>query len=143
MSGEEHVVGLHRGADEETRQGNNGQAEAAGEILVREGVGVVVLCKDVEEASVDGGLDEVEFRDVGVLHPVDKHFGAEHEKKGAHYLAGPEGEDGERLREDGGADERSGVVVAQAKAAGFNDVARGDDREHEPELEAFDDVGAR
>lgn len=137
------MVCLHRGADEETRQGNNGQAEAAGEILVREGVGVVVLCKDVEEASVDGRLDEVEFRDVGVLDPVDKHFGAENEKKGAHDLAGPEGEDGERFGEDaGGADERIGVVVAEAEATGLDDVAGGDDCEHEPELEAFDDVGA-
>lgn len=45
-------------------------------------MGVVVLCQDVEEAAVDGGLDAVEFVDVGVFEPVDEHFGAEDDEEG-------------------------------------------------------------
>ena len=67
---EEHLVGLHRGADEEAGERDHGQAQAACQVLVCEGVGIVVFCKHIEEASVDVGLHEVEFGDVGVFEPV-------------------------------------------------------------------------
>lgn len=36
MSGDEHVVRLHRSSDEERRERDDGQAETADEVLVRE-----------------------------------------------------------------------------------------------------------
>jgi len=64
-------------------------------------------------------------------------------------LTGPFGEHGERLGEDGrggcgggrGGGGRGGGG-GQTEATGFDNVARGDYHEHEPELKAFDYVGA-
>ena len=38
VGGEKHVVGLERGADEEAGERDDGEAEAAGEVLVGEGL---------------------------------------------------------------------------------------------------------
>ena len=44
MCCEEHVVGLDRSSDEEAGERDDGETKTAGEVLVEEGVGVVVLC---------------------------------------------------------------------------------------------------
>ena len=71
MGGEEHVVGLDGGADEEAGEWDGGEADALGQVRVCEYVGIVVFCQDVEEAAVYVWFCGVEFRDVGVLDPVD------------------------------------------------------------------------
>lgn len=112
VRGEEHVVGLDGGADEEAGEGEDRQAQALGEVLVREGVAVVVLGQDVEEAAVDGGFGVVEFGDVGVFEPVDQHLAAQDEQERPQHLACPFGEDGEALWDDAGASEWRRRAVA-------------------------------
>ena len=144
------MVGLDGGADEETAERDDRQPQAAGEVLVCEGVGVVVLRQDVQEAAVDVRLDVVELVDVCVLEPIDKHFRAEDQEEGAQDLADPVREDSEAEGENAGATDRGAGAWAggggngrkAAEAVGLDDVAGRDDHEHEPELEALDHVGA-
>ena len=85
-----------------------------------------------------------------MLEPVDEHFRAEHQEEGAQDLADPIRKDGEAEGKDAGAADRGAGGRARgggsgreaAEAVGLDDVAGGDDHEHEPELEALDDVGA-
>ena len=65
------MVGLDRGTNEKAGEGDDGQAQTAGQVLVCEGVGVVVFCENVEEAAIDCWLCVVEFRDVGMFDPID------------------------------------------------------------------------
>ena len=85
-----------------------------------------------------------------MLEPVDEHLRAEDQEKGTQDLADPVRENSEAERKDtgttdGGAGARTGGGRNGGKATeavGLDDVAGGDDHEHEPELEALDDVGA-
>jgi len=128
------VVRLHRRADEEARQRDHREAEALRQVLVDEGVAVVVLGEDVEEAAVDDGLDVVEFPHEAVLDPVDGDLAAEHEQKGAEHLTAPAGDDPEAVRDDGGAQRDGGVEggggavdelwgADDGESADFDDVA--------------------
>ena len=42
-------------------------------------IGVVILCQNIEKASIDVWFHIIEFSHIGVLEPVDQHFGTEHE----------------------------------------------------------------
>ncbi|KJR80299.1 uncharacterized protein SPSK_05031 [Sporothrix schenckii 1099-18] len=159
VGGQEHVVRLDGRAEEERAQRDERQAQAANQRGREEGVGVVVLAQDVEDAAVKGGLDVVELIDVAVLDPVDDHLAANDNEKGRQHLDGrqPRRQDREAGRQDRRVVQRhlGGHVLEQAagpqveagarhrQAANLDDVAQGNDEQHDPQLEPLDNVGAR
>ncbi|OSS53595.1 hypothetical protein B5807_01055 [Epicoccum nigrum] len=154
---DEHVVGLDCGADEETGQRDDGEAETAGQVRVAEGVGIVVLGKNVEVFAVNLWLGLVELRDVGMFEPVNGHFAAEDKQEGVQHLSDIFWEDSEAHGNDAGGCEggRGGSVACAgehggprlgaalyAEATNLNHITHGDDEQHEPELKALDNISA-
>ena len=78
-----------------------------------------------------------------MLEPVDKHFGTKDKEEGTHDLARPIGKHSKAMRKERAARSSGPRSRATRKATRFDNVARGDDDEHEPELESLDDIGAR
>ena len=79
------MVDLNRGADEETREGDDWEAESFDEVLANESltrleynhneskhtdIGIVVLRQNVKIPLIYSWLDIVKFTDVCMLHPI-------------------------------------------------------------------------
>lgn len=140
------MIRLYQSADEEARKRDDWEAEAAGEVLVREGVGVVILRENVEESTVDGGFGVVELRDIAVFEGVNQHFASQDKDKGLKKETRPGREDSESFWIEATFQRKSRIAGsrgAKSESAGFNEITKGDDGEHQPELEALDDVSAR
>jgi len=98
--------------------------------------GVVVFALHVQEAFVQHRPGVVELSYISMFEPIDNHLGSNHHEKWAHDFTRPLGEEGEAHREDPTAWRRRKRPHAQ-----LYQVPRGDDDEHQYQLEPLDDIG--
>lgn len=98
-----------------------------------------ILAQDVYESSVHCWSDVVELGDERVFEPIDETFTQEDDDGWAEDRL----EESERRKGGEGEGERYGEEREEGGGRGrgqLNEVAKGDDEEHQGELESLDDI---
>jgi len=100
---------------------------------------IVIFALHIQKTFINYWPGVVEFGDVCVFQPIHKHLAPENHKEWTHHLPRPAGEDSEAFWQDSA----PGALAGRERPyPQFHQISRGDDQEHQPQLETLHDVRA-